>query len=282
VTVSRPSSELRLGGELVKLGAFVRRDFLVALSYRTSFVTSMLGLFSAAALFYFVGRIVDPASIPEIEGQRVSYVEFAVVGMALAGFVQFGLDRVAAIVRTEQMMGTLESLLATPTAPTTVQVGSVLFDLLFIPVRLAILLTVLSLAFGLHLDAGGIPAALVILVAFLPFVWGLGVAAAAITLTFRRGGGIVGFFALGLTMVSGAYFPVDVLPGWLQPVATASPVAIAVDALRRVLLAGAGWSGVGSDLVILAPLSVASLAVGMTAFRLALRRERRLGTLGAY
>jgi len=278
----RPARPGSFAGELRKLTAFVRRDFLVAWSYRMSFVTNFLSLFSAVILFYFVGRMVDPTKIPTVSGQPVSYLEFAVVGMALGGFVHFGLERVSATMRAEQMMGTLESLLATPTTSSTLQIGSVLFDLLFIPVRLGILLTVMGLVFGLGLEPAGIPQTIALLIVFLPFVWGLGVVAAAITMTFRRGAGIVGFAALGLTMVSNVYFPIALLPHWLQGAATASPIAVAVDGTREALLGNAGWGDLAPTLALLAPMSVASLTLGVIAFRLALRRERRLGTLGAY
>jgi ABC-2 type transport system permease protein len=278
----RPARSASFAAELRKLAAFVRRDFLVAWSYRMSFLTQFLSLFSAVILFYFVGRMVDPSKIPSVSGSQVSYLEFAVVGMALGGFVHFGLERVSNAMRAEQMMGTLESLLATPTASSTLQIGSVLFDLMFIPVRLGILLTVMSLVFGLGLEPSGIPQVIALLFVFLPFVWGLGVAAAAITMTYRRGAGIVGFAALGLTMVSNVYFPIALLPGWMQGPATASPIAVAVDGTRDALLGKAGWGDLAPTLLLLAPMSIASLAFGAVAFRLALRRERRLGTLGAY
>ncbi len=202
--------------------------------------------------------------------------------MTLGAFLHLGLERVSAALRNEQLMGTLESLLTTPTSSGTVQVGSVLFDLLFIPLRMTILLTTLALAFGLGLELGGVPQAVVLLLFFMPFIWGLGVLSAAITLTFRRGAGVVGLMIAGLTLVSGLYFPVGLLPGWLEGAADANPLAIAADGLREALLGGASWSTIGPDLLLLTPLSLISLALGALAFRLALRRERRLGTLGAY
>ena len=268
--------------ELRKLAAFVRRDFLVAWSYRLSFVTGFLGLVGGALVFYFVGLMVDPAAIPPVDGKQVSYLEFAIVGMTLGGFLHLGLERVSAALRNEQLMGTLESLLTTPTSSGTVQVGSVLFDLLFIPLRMAILLTTLALAFGLGLELGGVPEAVVLLLFFMPFVWGLGVLSAAITLTFRRGAGVVGLLIAGLTLVSGLYFPVGLLPGWLEAAADVNPLAIAAEGLREALLGGSSWGSIAPDILLLTPLSLVSLAVGTLAFRLALRRERRLGTLGAY
>lgn len=279
LTLAGPSTR---GRELRKLGAFVRRDFLVLWSYRLSFVTSFVGLFGGALIFYFVGKMVDPATVPTIDGKRISYLEFAVIGMTLGGFVHLGLERVSAALRNEQLMGTLESLLTTPTSSQTVQVGSVLFDMIFVPVRMAMLLTVLALVFGLGLDVGGVPQALVVLVFFMPFVWGLGILSAAITLTFRRGGGVIGLATAGLTLVSGLYFPVTLLPAWIETASTVNPLTIAATALREALLGTTSWTSIGADVLILIPLSVAAVLIGSAAFRLALKRERRLGTLGAY
>ena len=57
---------------------------------------------------------------------------------------------------------------------------------------------------------------------------------------------------------------------------------IAVEGMREPLLGGTGWEGVGRAVAILLPLSAVSLALGAVAFRAALRRERRQGTLGLY
>jgi ABC-2 type transport system permease protein len=268
--------------ELRKLSAFVRRDFLVQWSYRLSFLTSFVGLFGGALIFYFIGKMVDPATIPTVGGKQVSYLEFAVVGMTLGGFVHLGLERVSAALRNEQLMGTLESLLTTPTSSQTIQVGSILFDLIFIPLRMCLLLLMLGLVFGLGLDIGGVPEALVLLVFFMPFVWGLGILAAAITLTFRRGAGMVGLAIAGLTLISGLYFPIALLPNWLETVSAANPLTIAASGLRDALLGNTGWDSIGGDILILLPLSIVSILVGAFAFKLALSRERRLGTLGAY
>ena len=56
--------------ELRKLSAFVRRDLLVQWSYRLSFLTSFIGLFGGALIFYFIGKMVDPAAIPTVAGNR--------------------------------------------------------------------------------------------------------------------------------------------------------------------------------------------------------------------
>ncbi len=131
------------------------------------------------------------------------------------------------------MLGTLESLLVTPTSTKTMQLGSVLYDLLFIPVRTAVFLLVTGLLFGLDFDASGVVPALVVLLALLPFVWGIGVATAGLVLTFRRGTVILGFGTAVLTLLSGTLFPLNLLPHWLEVIAKINPLAIAIESIRR-------------------------------------------------
>jgi ABC-2 type transport system permease protein len=180
------------------------------------------------------------------------------------------------------MIGTLEALLMSPTSPTTVQFGSIAFDLLFIPVRVAALLLVVTLTLGLNFTLAGALPALVLLAALLPFVWGLGLVTAAAIVTFRRGTGLIGGIMAILGLASGAFFPLSLLPQWLQRLAEANPVAIVMEGTRGALIGGADWGAVASDVVVLVPLSAFALFAGVAAFRAALAREHRRGTLGLY
>jgi ABC-2 type transport system permease protein len=121
-----------------------------------------------------------------------------------------------------------------------------------------------------------------VLVAFIPFVWGLGIITAAAALTIRGSTAGIGFGMSVLTLISGAYVPLNLFPSWVQAFAEFNPLAIAIAGMREALLGGSGWSDLAGDVAKLLPLSIASLAVGIFAFRVALRRERRSGTLGHY
>jgi len=271
-----------LAGELRKLPAFVRRDFLVAWSYRLPFITDWIGLAFQALMFYFVGLMVDTSKLPTFGGQPTTYLAFVSVGIAISAFMTLALGRVSAGIQQEQFAGTLESLLMTPTSPATIQLGAVVYDLIYVPLRTAVFLVVIALVFGLDFYASGLLPALVVLVVFIPFVWGLGVASAGATMTFRRGSGVVGIVMTVLVLFSGAYYPLDLLPNWLATLAELNPITIAVDGMREPLLGGTGWEGVGKAVAVLLPLAAVSLALGALAFRSALRRERRMGTLGLY
>lgn len=280
-TMPAPAGRLStMLSEAGKIRAFLRRDFLEAWSYRLAFFTDAVNMALQALLFYFIGRIVDPGTLPTYGGEQVTYFEYVLVGIAITMVVGIGLFRAAQSFRNEQLMGTLEVLLMTPTSAATIQFGSVAYNLLWVPLRTITFFAAASLAADISLNTPGILPALVTLLCFLPFVWGLGILYAASTITFKVAGG--GFVVSVLTMTSGAYFPLEVLPGWLETLAKLNPMTLALDVMRESLLGSGGWSDVGAALVVIVPASLLTLLLGVLSFRAALARERRRGTLGLY
>jgi ABC-2 type transport system permease protein len=271
-----------LVAEARKVPAFMRRDLLIMLSYRVAFASDLLYIAIQAIMFGFVAELIDPSTLPTYGGVQATYFDFVMIGVVITTVSGLLLQRVATAIRQEQMIGTLEALLVTPTSPTTVQTGSVAFDLLFIPVRMGLLLTAVAVTLGLGYDPSGILPSLVLVAVFVPFVWGLGLVTAAAIVTFRRGEGVLGVTMSILGLASGAFFPLALLPNWIQAIAEANPVAIAMEGTREALIGGAGWSALGPELLVLAVLSVAALFAGVAAFRAALAREHRRGTLGLY
>ena len=82
-----------------------------------------------------------------------------------------------------------------------------------------------------------------------------------------------------MTFVSGAVFPISVLPDWLQSIGHAMPTWFAFEGLRNALFEGGGWYGDAAALLLFAavalPCSVWLLSASLT-------KARRDGTLGQY
>jgi ABC-type polysaccharide/polyol phosphate export permease len=267
--------------EAAKLGAFFRRELLAASHDRLSHVSDWAATAVGIAMFALIGRIVDPSRLPAVNGYHPTYLEFAAVGIVIGAFVQVSMGRVARAIEEEQSRGTLESVLATPTATPTIFLGCVTYDLVYVPLRMVCLFIVLVLAFGLNYHAGGIAPAALYLVAFLPFVWGLGMVSAAITLTFRRGAGVFTIMITTLMLSSGIYFPLAVLPQAASVIAPLNPIWIVSQGMRDSLL-GLGWSAVDLKILVLPIVSLVTLSAGLAAIRLSLRREREKGSLALY
>jgi ABC-2 type transport system permease protein len=283
--VSAPAAERRwdaIRAEVGKLPAFARRDILDAWSYRLPFITDWVGMLVQVVIFQFVGKLVRPDLVPSFEGSRVTYMEFVAVGIALSSFTGIALARVYTVMRQEQLQGTLESLLLTPTSSSTIELGSVVYDLAYVPIRMVLFFGLTTVLVGTDFHWVGLLAMMPLLLTYIPFAWGIGIMAAAWTVTFKRGTGAIGLLTTLLTLGSGAYFPLDVLPGWAQSLARVNPMAIALRGARDALLGGASFSDIVPQTLALIPFAAASVVLGTLAFRAALARERRRGTLGLY
>jgi ABC-2 type transport system permease protein len=111
----------------------------------------------------------------------------------------------------------------------------------------------------------------------LAFGWSIGLAVSAMILRWGLGAEELAWAAIFLVApVSGVYYPIAVLPGWLQSVAWALPSAHVFEGMRSVLLAGVFpwnhfWAAAGLDLVY--------LGIGVATFHLAINHARVHGKL---
>jgi len=270
------SSLAAVAAEAGKLPAFVRRDLLIARSRRRALVRDVALLTAQLAVFACIGTLVDPSVLPTYGDGATTYMEFVAIGIVVSLAVGLGLVRVAGVLRREQTGGTLVALVATPSSMGTVQLGSVAFDLVWVPLRVGVFLTAVALVLGLEFDVAGVPAAAVFVVAVLPLAWGLGLLSAAVILVLRRGVPSARLVVAALAVVSGAYFPLTLLPDSVEWLAALNPMARALEGMRNAMLGGS-WDRLGPELLALLVPSVVLLIAGSIAFSLALARERRLG-----
>jgi ABC-2 type transport system permease protein len=102
---------------------------------------------------------------------------------------------------------------------------------------------------------------------------------AALVLLVKRAESLAALATFGLAFIGGAFFPVEVFPGWLEEVARFAPTRLAYDGTRSALYTGGGW---GDDAAKLLLIAAVAIPFGIWAFDRALRRQRRRGTLGEY
>jgi ABC-2 type transport system permease protein len=159
-------------------------------------------------------------------------------------------------------------------------VGSCLFALVYGLLRTGLILLIVSLFFHLDLSqANLVSAATVLAVASLSFV-GLGIMVSVLPLLFAERGSQMVFLAQAcLLLFSGVYYPIEVMPGWMQAVATVSPATYALNGVRDALLNGAGLADLTGALAPLAAIGIVSIPLGVYIFSLAEHAAKRSGRL---
>src|SRR5436189_6122303 len=156
--------------------------------------------------------------------------------------------------------------------------GMCLFAIVYGVVRAVLLFGVVAAFFSLHLPNADYVAALVILmIASISFI-GIGMMTAVLPLISPEKGTQLGFVAQGLMLVvSGVYYPVSVMPEWMQWIAKISPATYALRGCRASIVEGAGleWANVWPLLII----AVLATPIGLAIFKVGERYAKKHGKL---
>jgi len=90
----------------------------------------------------------------------------------------------------------------------------------------------------------------------------------------------LGFVAQGvLLVVSGVYYPVSVLPEWMQAIAKISPATYALRGCRAAILEGAGITALWADIWPLLVIGAVSVPLGLWVFHTGEQYAKKHGKL---
>jgi ABC-2 type transport system permease protein len=201
-----------------------------------------------------------------------------IVGALLWNYLSRLYEEISMSIAYERWEGTLEYTFMAPVSRAVHLLGVSLFSLLNSIVTSIIVLLGLLLFTNLNLRGANLPGVLVVLaVSTVAFV-GLGLFAAVFpVMSAERGAEATHIFQGSLLLISGVYYPIDVLPGWLQPLSAFSPATYTLSACRKLFgvddssstaehLAGAPLSAVSHELLILALMGAIILPLGLMVF----------------
>ncbi len=266
----------------MKLLAFIRRDILVALSYRFSLFLSLGSSIISLLIFYFIGRTFSGAISPFLEPYGNDFFSYVLVGIATANFVTIGLSALADEIRSAQVEGTLEYLLATPTSIYTILIGNTLWSFIsaFLSAAGILVLGAIFLHFQVSLN-GALVALLILILTFAAFL-AIGMLSASFVMLFKQGNPIEYLLGWSSFFLGSVIFPVEVLPRPFQLFAQILPITHAVRALRGLLLAESTLGEVVPSIINLCIFIVVLVPVSGLFFRYAVTRAKRDGNLIQY
>jgi ABC-2 type transport system permease protein len=255
--------------------AFLRRDFRLERSYRLAFVSEIATVVFSIITFSLVAKLVNPGQVPG------GYFSFATIGLALSTFLQVGVVVVATNLRQDQVMGTLEAVVATGTAVRALAAGIVSYPFLTAAIRGAAFGGI-AFAFGARTDHANWPLAVIAMVLGAISFAGIGLAGAALVLIFRQAVAATGWLLSVMTLAAGVLFPLRLFPGWATWIANISPFTRTLKLARGALLQGTGWAESAGVLAVLVLMAAAFAAAGFAFMAGGLAWAKRSGTLAQY
>lgn len=262
--------------------AFFKRDLSLALSYRLSFLMQMASIFFSVAMFYFLAQLFGTALVPQLEEYGGDYFSFVLIGLAFSGYMGLSLSGFAQSIREGQVMGTLEIMLLSPTRLSAILLSSSLWSYMLTTVRVLVYLLLGVLIFGFSLSQANFFTALVVLVLAITSFSGIGILSAALVLIVKKGDPVAWALGGASSLLAGVYYPIAVLPDWLEPISRFLPLTYALDGMRKAMLNGSSLYDVRFDILALLGFTVVLTPLAFLVFRKALKRAKIEGSLIQY
>ena len=265
----------RLRHELIGLCGVVERNWYLVKRYAWWELAFFVWTIANTLSIVFISKAAHLS--PAAENRLTTVLLIGAVIWAYLGIV---FEILTETVAWERWEGTIEYTFMAPLSRPVHLIGMGLFAVAYGIVRASLIFGVVAAFFSLHLPHASFGTALVLLaVASVSFI-GIGMMTAVLPLISPEKGTQLGFMAQGIMLVvSGVYYPVSVLPGWMQAISTISPATYALRGIRRAILDGASLGSVWGDLWPLVAIGVVSVPLGLAVFACGERYAKRHGKL---
>jgi ABC-2 type transport system permease protein len=217
--------------------------------------------------------LARPSEVPRL-------AVFLLIGTLTWAYVSAILDDMSLVIMWERWEGTIEHTFMTPVSRVVHLIGMSVFGVVHATVRTALILACALPFFALSFPhTSWSAAAVVIAVGSLSLV-GLGIFTGILPMLYPERGEQMSFMVQALVLlVSGVYYGINVLPGWLQTCSRLAPTTYLLRGVRAAVIDGVGLGGQLRTLGVLVLFGVVMIPTSLVAFSGAERWAKKTGRL---
>jgi ABC-2 type transport system permease protein len=259
--------------------AFVERNFYIVRRYwGWEFAFLIFNVASSMSVLYIGEAQQQRGTVDAAEAQNL--VLYLGIGTVVWAYLRAVFSNIGEMISWERWEGTIEYTMMAPISRLTHMLGVSVFSIVYGLARSALLLAVLALFFEVDLSGANLTGGtLILLLGSVSFI-GFGIMAACLPLLFpERGEEMTFVISSVLLLVSGVYYPVSVLPGWMEGMAAVSPATYVLEGMRATILDGAATGATWEYVWPILLIGAISLPVGIGVFSWAERFAKRTGRL---
>jgi len=268
---------------IVKMWMFVRRGFITWVSYKWGVALNLMTWGMQALWVFFLGRLINVNLVTEKYGSN--FFSFLILGIALQQFLSASIYSYRTTLRNEQIQGTLEMALLTPTKLSTFVFGQGIWSYIKATIGFMIFL-ILGVCFGMQIVASWIQllSAMLVLLLLITSMMGFGLISAGIILITKEGDPLSFALYWANYLFTGLYYPVESLPPYLQKVSFLFPLTYGLKSMRLILLKGSTLADheVLMGVIFLIGFSCLMVPLGLFLFRKGFDKARERGSLAVF
>ncbi len=184
------------------------------------------------------------------------------------------------VIAWERWEGTIEYTLMAPVQRWVHLVGQTAYSLIYSLITSLVIGITMALFFELDLSRANLAGAGAVILAGSLSLISIGIVASILPLLYpERGAQMTSVVQASFLLISGVYYPITVLPQWMQTISIFSPITYVLDGTRAAVLDGAALPELMKFVWPLLVLGIVLLPIGVRAFKIAENYAKRNGKL---
>ena len=269
----RPPNRVALGWAFVE-----RQTNLWKRYWAWEIVWLVYGVVNTLAVTFIAAEAGRTGAVSQAEVRRLTL--FLLIGTLVWAYLSAVLDDMSLVITWERWEGTIEHTLMAPVPRLWHLLGMSTFGVLHAVIRTAAIMACSLPFFTVDLGHASWSAAFVVVAVGSASLVGLGILAGILPLLYPERGVQMSFMVQALVLlISGVYYSVGILPGWLQAVSRVSPATYLLRGIRAALMDGRGVVHQGETLLVLAIFGLVLVPASLLAFSAAERWAKKTGRL---
>ena len=195
-----------------------------------------------------------------------SYFDFIAPGLMAMTVMMSVMTGLPVAISHEKELGTMDGMMVAPVNRLSILLGKTLAQTLRGLIQGAIILALAIGIFGVAIQGNILLVFALLLLGVFSFV-GLGIVITSFTKDQETAQMLMMTLMFPMMFLSGVFFPIQQMPGFMQAISHFLPLTYAADALRKVMVLGAGVSQISTELLILTGFGVVMIAIALPVFR---------------
>lgn len=195
-----------------------------------------------------------------------SYFEFIAPGLMMMTVMMSIMTGLPGAITHERELGTLDGVMVAPINRLSIILGKTLAQMTRGLLQGFIIMILSMVLFGVTIQGNILLVIGLLLLGIFSFV-GLGIAFTSLAKDQETAGMIMMTLMFPMMFLSGIFFPIKMMPGFMQTISNFLPLTYAADALRKVMVLGAGIPQISTDLIVLIVFGTVMLAIAVPLFK---------------
>jgi ABC-2 type transport system permease protein len=195
-----------------------------------------------------------------------SYFDFIAPGIMAMTVMMSVMTGLPVAISQEKEIGTMDGMMVAPVNRLSILLGKTMAQTGRGLIQGVIILALAIGIFGVAIQGSILLVFALLLLGVFSFV-GLGIVITSFTKDQETAQMLMMTLMFPMMFLSGVFFPIQQMPWYMQDISKALPLTYASDALRKVMVLGAGIPQISTELIILIAFGIVMIVIALPVFR---------------